>query len=76
MKDISKSMLLKEISRMITGGDYQSAKRWLIENLEGQSWYEEVEPSVKRRGRKGVICRFGPSSTESPAIDWGVKKNG
>ena len=76
MKDISKSMLLKEISRMITGGDYQSAKRWLIENLEGQSWYEEVEPSVKRRGRKGVICRFGTVSQESAPIDWGVKNNG
>lgn len=76
MKDISKSMLLKEISRMITAGDYQSAKRWLIENLEGQSWYEEVEPSVKRRGRKGVICRFGPSSEQSASIDWGGKQNG
>jgi len=72
MKDVPKSQLLKEISRMITSGDYQSAKRWLIENLEGQHWYTEVEPSVKRRGRKGVICRFGPVSEESEQIHWGV----
>ena len=72
MKDVPKSQLLKEISRMITGGDYQSAKRWLIENLEGQHWYGEVEPSVKRRGRKGVICRFGPVSEEAQEIHWGV----
>tara|TARA_Y100000356_G_C11240820_1_gene280830 strand:- start:45 stop:1376 length:1332 start_codon:yes stop_codon:yes gene_type:complete len=72
MKDVPKSQLLKEISRMITSGDYQTAKRWLIENLEGQHWYTEVEPSVKRRGRKGVICRFGPVSEESEQIHWGV----
>jgi hypothetical protein len=41
MKDVPKSQLLKEISRMITQGDYQTAKRWLIENLEGQGWYQE-----------------------------------
>ena len=73
MKDVPKSQLLKEISRMITAGDYQSAKRWLIENLEGQTWYTEVEPSVKRRGRKGVICRFGPVNSETEPIQWGKK---
>jgi hypothetical protein len=73
MKDVPKSQLLKEISRMITQGDYQTAKRWLIENLEGQGWYQEVEPSVKRRGRKGVICRFGPVSEASAPINWGDK---
>jgi hypothetical protein len=73
MKDIPKSQLLKEISRMITMGDYQSAKRWLIENLEGQTWYSEVEPSVKRRGRKGVICHFGKVSEESEPVKWGGK---
>jgi hypothetical protein len=73
MKDVPKSQLLKEISRMITSGDYQTAKRWLIENLEGQGWYQEVEPTVKRRGRKGVICRFGPVSEASAAINWGGK---
>ena len=71
MKDVPKSQLLKEISRMITAGDYQTAKRWLIENLEGQTWYTEVEPSVKRRGRKGVICRFGPVSEASEPVAWG-----
>jgi hypothetical protein len=70
MKDIPKSQLLKEISRMITMGDYQSAKRWLIENLENQAWYTEVEPSVKRRGRKGVVCRFGKVTAESPDVHW------
>jgi hypothetical protein len=74
MKDIPKSQLLKEISRMITNGDYQSAKRWLIENLENQTWYSEVEPSVKRRGRKGVVCRFGKVSEESPDVHWKKEK--
>jgi len=74
MKDIPKSQLLKEISRMITMGDYQSAKRWLIENLENQSWYTEVEPSVRRRGRKGVVCRFGKVTDESPDVHWQKKE--
>ena len=73
MKDVPKSQLLKEISRMITQGDYQTAKRWLIENLEGQGWYQKVEPSVKRRGRKGVICRFGPLYEASAPVNWGDK---
>ena len=42
MKDLPKSTLVKEVSKMVTGGDYQSAKRWIIENLEGQEWYQEV----------------------------------
>jgi hypothetical protein len=74
MKDIPKSQLLKEISRMITNGDYQSAKRWLIENLESQAWYSEHEPAVKRRGRKGVICRFGNVSESVENLDWGGNK--
>ena len=61
-KDMPKSQLLKEVSRMITMGDYQSAKRWVIENLEGQSWYTEFEPQTNRRGRKGMLCRIGPRS--------------
>jgi hypothetical protein len=73
MKDIPKSQLLKEISRMITNGDYQSAKRWLIENLESQTWYTEHEPAVKRRGRKGVICRFGNLSESVENLQWGNK---
>lgn len=61
-KDMPKSQLLKEVSRMITMGDYQSAKRWVLENLEGQSWYTEFEPQTNRRGRKGMLCRIGPRS--------------
>ena len=63
-QDLPKSQLLKEISRMITQGDYQSAKRWLIENLEGQSWYKEYEPETSRRGRKGMLCRIGTGGIE------------
>ena len=63
-QDLAKSQLLKEISRMITQGDYQSAKRWVIENLEGQSWYYEYEPETNRRGRKGMLCRIGPQEME------------
>ncbi|QDP59930.1 MAG: hypothetical protein GOVbin709_54 [Prokaryotic dsDNA virus sp.] len=63
-QDLPKSQLLKEISRMITQGDYQSAKRWVIENLEGQSWYFEYEPETNRRGRKGMLCRIGPQTME------------
>lgn len=64
MKDLPKSELLKEISRMITMGDYQSAKRWVVENLEGQSWYAEYEPATSRRGRKGMLCRIGANASE------------
>ena len=64
LQDLPKSQLLKEISRMVTMGDYQGAKRWVIENLEGQSWYHEFEPSTNRRGRKGLLCRIGPRSEE------------
>lgn len=63
-QDLPKSQLLKEISRMITGGDYQSAKRWVIENLEAQSWYSEYEPETNRRGRKGMLCRIGTGGVE------------
>ena len=63
-QDLPKSQLLKEVSRMITQGDYQSAKRWVIENLEGQGWYREFEPNTNRRGRKGLLCRIGPLTEE------------
>ncbi len=63
-QDLPKSQVVKEVSRMVTGGDYQSAKRWMLENLEGQSWYYEYEPETKRRGRKGILCRFGPDAGE------------
>ena len=74
MKDISKSVLLKEVSKMVTSGDYQSAKRWVTENLEGQSWYGEYAPNVKRRGRKGVTCRIGTQRLESDEEQqkWGI----
>ena len=65
MRDLPKSQLVKEVSRMITMGDYQSAKRWIIENLEGQSWYEEFEPEKSGRGRRGVICRIGKENGKS-----------
>ena len=61
-QDLPKSQVVKEVSRMITNGDYQSAKRWIMENLEGQAWYYEYEPNTSRRGRKGVLCRFGPDA--------------
>jgi len=73
MQDLSKSQVVKEVSRMVTNGDYQSAKRWIVENLQGQSWYSEYEPDVKRRGRKGVTCRFG-HPTPSNEIEWGLKQ--
>ena len=64
MQDLPKSQVVKEVSRMVTNGDYQSAKRWITENLEGQSWYNEYEPKTGRRGRKGVLCRFGTGDLE------------
>ena len=63
-RDLPKSQLVKEVGRMITNGDYQSAKRWIIENLDNQAWYEEYEPEVKRRGRKGVLCRIGKPNND------------
>ena len=64
LKDLPKSEVVKEVSRMVTNGDYQSAKRWMVENLEPQSWYHEFEPETNRRGRKGLLCRFGPTAKE------------
>ena len=58
-KDVAKSTLIKEVSRMVTSGDYQQAKRWIEDNLHHQSWYEEFIPPSSGRGRKGVICRIG-----------------
>ena len=72
MRDLAKSQLVKEVSRMITSGDYQSAKRWIIENLEGQDFYDEYEPEVTRRGRKGVVCRIGLQNNKSDFKRWGT----
>jgi len=58
-RDLPKSALVKEISKMVTMGDYQGAKRWIEENLVGRLWYEEMTPKTGRRGRKGVVCRIG-----------------
>lgn len=73
MQDITKSTLLKEISRIITNGDYTSAKRWIGENLEGQMWYSEYVPKSKGRGRRGVMCRIGPlTDPEQVKQKWGA----
>lgn len=75
-QDINKSQLLKEVERMITN-DYQAAKRWMEENLMGQSWYFEYIPRKEGRGRKGIVCRIGNaptpevSETISKKIVWG-----
>lgn len=72
MRDLAKSQLVKEVSRMITNGDYQTAKRWIIENLEGQDFYAEYEPEVTRRGRKGVVCRIGLQDNKKDFKRWGT----
>jgi len=69
-KDISKSNLVKEVTRMVTMGDYQSAKRWIEESLQDQPWYKEFIPEKEGRGRKGVVCRIG----HSPAFEAKAKK--
>tara|TARA_R110002020_G_scaffold23154_1_gene77418 strand:- start:6108 stop:7439 length:1332 start_codon:yes stop_codon:yes gene_type:complete len=68
-QDIPKSTLVKEIARIVTGGDYQSAKRWIEENLISKTWYREFVPKSARRGRKGVVCRFGPPNDDSDGIN-------
>lgn len=78
-QDISKSTLLKEVERMVTN-DYQAAKRWMEENLSGQSWYHEFIPRKEGRGRKGIVCRIGATPTEEVSatiakkIVWGGKQ--
>ena len=73
MQDIKKSTLLKEISRIITKGDYVAAKRWIDESLTQQSWFAEYTPKADgRRGRKGVMCRIGPlTDPRQVAQKWG-----
>ena len=72
-QDLSKSNLLKEVSRMITQGDYQAAKRWVDENLVPQDWYAEFKPEKTGRGRKGVTCRIGGFKVgeERKPLAWG-----
>ncbi len=73
MQDIKKSTLLKEISRIITKGDYVAAKRWIDESLTQQPWFAEYTPKADgRRGRKGVMCRIGPlTDPRQVAQKWG-----
>lgn len=70
-KDVPRSTLVKDITRLITNNDYQAAKRWIDDNLKGQAWFSEFSPRKEGRGRRGVICRFGlPDEGES--MKWGV----
>lgn len=77
MKDLPKSQMIKEVARMVTMGDYQSARRWIEESLKDQPWYSEFTPDKEGRGRKGVVCRIGnPAPSEAiarkqQAIKWG-----
>jgi len=63
-KDVPKSSLIKEVSRMVCNGDYQQAKRWIEDNLCHQEWYVEYIPPKEGRGRKGIICRIGFQRSE------------
>ena len=56
---LSRSQLLKEVSRMITMGDYQAAKRWVVDNLLQQAWYTEVRAPSGGRGRRGIKVLIG-----------------
>jgi len=56
---MSRSNLIKEVARMITNGDYQSAKRWIEDNLQIQPWFNEERSTKTGRGRKGVSCIIG-----------------
>ena len=74
MEDIKKSTLLKEISKVITGGDYTAAKRWIDDNLVGQAWYCEYIPESKGRGRRGTMCRIGTLTDPNQVSQkWGAK---
>jgi hypothetical protein len=73
-RDMPKSTLVKEVAKMVTNGDYQTAKRWIEESLEGNSWYKEFKTVKEGRGRKGVMCRIGydtPPARKKPELQWG-----
>lgn len=73
-QDITKSTLLKEIARILTKGDYTAAKRWIDDNLKGQTWYCEYTPKSEGRGRRGVMCRIGSLTDPQQATQkWGSK---
>tara|TARA_Y100001938_G_C8023262_1_gene396533 strand:- start:424 stop:1194 length:771 start_codon:yes stop_codon:yes gene_type:complete len=67
---MSRSNLLKEVSRMITNGDYQAAKRWVEDNLIIQPWYSEERSASSGRGRKGVSVFIGyePKTIDAKAV--------
>lgn len=56
---MSRSNLVKEVARMVTQGDYQSAKRWIMDTLTHQPWFSEETPQSNGRGRKGVQVFIG-----------------
>ena len=65
---LSRSVLFKEVARMITNGDYQAAKRWVEDNLLIRSWYSEERSETSGRGRKGVSVFIGHQQpTVAPA---------
>jgi hypothetical protein len=70
-KDVPRSALVKDVARLITGNDYQAAKRWIEENLHQQVWFEEFSPRREGRGRRGVVCRFGLPDAKSENLNWG-----
>lgn len=63
-KDVPRSVLLKDIARLICNNDYTASKRWIEEYLIGQAWFTEYIPKKDGRGRKGVVCRFGFPESE------------
>ena len=69
--ELSRSNLVKEIARMITNGDYQSAKQWIKDNLLQQTWYTETQPPAKKRGRRGVSCLIGIKPDDDELFDGG-----
>jgi len=71
MQDVKKNVLVSSVSKMITSGDYQAARRWIIENLEEKKWYEEKTIKPSGRGRPGVVCSFGTMLEPVQRAQWG-----
>ena len=71
MQDVKKNVLVSSVSKMITSGDYQAARRWIIENLEEKKWYEEKTIKPSGRGRPGVVCSFGTMLEPVERVQWG-----
>ena len=65
---MTRTKLIKEIAIMITNRDYQSAKRWVEDNLLIQPWYSEERNKASGRGKKGVSVFIGNQQpTVAPA---------